>query len=144
MQSLQKKYKASLHESIINLPRESFLIKFREEHGDKAIRYITKLREEIKKKYEKEFYSAKRISDFESEKILGKIQKVLYHLRNRGIFILDGEIEDYVKDKSILENGKITLNSIFKINHLLANGKEIKDIFEIDEFNKFIEKVLSD
>ena len=139
-----KNYGASLHESIINLPRELFLIKFGDKNGDKAISYIAKLREKIKQDYEKNFYLAKRISDFESGEILGKIQKVLHHLRSRGIFILDGEIEDYVKDKFILENDKITLNSIFKINQLLANGKEIENIFEIEEFNRFLENVLSD
>jgi len=129
------------HESVIDLPLEKML----GEEGSSVRSKVVKLRKKIKEKYEEKFYTSKRINDFQDDsQAVKKIKEILELLYNYGIYILDGEIEDYVKDKSILENGKITLNSIFKINQLLANGKEIENIFEIEEFNRFLENVLSD
>ena len=141
-QKERERFNANAHESVENLPLERIV----KVDAGKLRSMVTKLRREIKEKYPELFYTAKKISDFDDEDIKEKIKNVLEELRRKGIWILDGEIEEYIRDKSVLSNkSKFNQNSIFKVSELVTNRyKGIDEIFEQAEFEKFINIVIGE
>jgi len=138
----RKEFNAKAHESVENLPLEEIV----KGNAGKLRSMVTKLRKDIKEKHQELFYTAKKINEFDDKDMKKRIEDVLDNLRKNGIWILDGEIEDYIKDKSILSNnGKFDQDSIFKISELInSRNKDIKVIFEQAGFQNFINRVIGD
>jgi hypothetical protein len=58
---------------------------------------------------------------------------ILSKLRQRGVGILSGEVEDSYQDGSVSGKNKLNLDAVFELNSRIANGENISDIFDIAE-----------
>lgn len=135
-------YKAKKHDSIVDLKQIFFKQNciFGDDGEDKFNKLI-KIRECIKKRQEKKFYTAKEVNELESQE---KIKEILSKLRKNGIGILDGEIENLSLDTSLIStSNKLSLKKIFQINSkLITENKKISDLFNIHPIEEFLNKIL--
>jgi predicted ATP-dependent endonuclease of OLD family len=131
------------HESVVSLG-ESF---FKQDciFGSKwedNVKKIKQVRQKIKTRQEKKFYTAKNINEIDDPK--QECLKLLEDLRNNGICILNGEIEDVFVDNSLTNGNKISLNEIFKVNKYLSeNQYTISKVVNTSEFEDFIKHVFN-
>lgn len=134
------KYKAKPHESIVSLGETFFSQScIFGDDGQNLFQRIQKTRAYLKKENEAAFYTAKNADDFDSE----RLNKFLAELRRGGIGILESEIEGLFKDKELLIDSKVTLETIFELNSRLTKGEDITEILEIKDIVEFLEVVLS-
>jgi len=130
------------HESIISLCSEFFEQRcIYGDRGSGVYKKLQSLREKIKKQTPEAFYTAKRASDInfsgvDTPDILGK-------LRQHGIGILSGEIEDLCQDGTVSPQKKLNLDTVFQLNSRLAAGESICDIFDVTELLELLGTVLS-
>lgn len=137
------KIKSYRHESIESLPKGFFEQKcIFSDQSSAMIDSIKALRADLKKKYESLFYKAKSTEDFPKEK--EAVVALLRKLRNRGVGILDGELENLSKDSVLLSpENKFDREKIFQISHLLQHeGKNISDIINTSLVEEFFESIL--
>jgi len=129
------------HDSILNLGEAYFSCSYIfGDHGSEMYSRIQKMRDEIKKKDERVFYSAKRSSDCFID-----LNDILSELRENGICILSGQIEDLFSDQQFVSypNTKFNLKKVFELRTKLIQGESICDIIDVSEIKSFLQIVLS-
>ena len=142
-----KKYNTKLHESLSNLDREFFRMRFGDDKCDKVRSKLDRIRNYIKSSYEDKFYTAKNIQEFSNDPKYNALINFLKELRNNGVCILSGEIEDLFRRASnfLSKNEKLDIEKIFKLSSILNdknNGKKIRDMIDPSEIREFLESVL--
>ncbi len=140
---LANKYESGKHNSLASLNPSFFEQKsvFGSD-GKKILIEISRIRQEIKTKQEKNFYLAKKVSELDNyKKYLTFIEK----LRKHGIGILNGEIEDLsISHDFMSSNNKLKLDKVFEINRLLVSkDKKISDLFVLEEVEEFLNQVFN-
>ncbi|WPX07742.1 ATP-dependent nuclease [Anaerocellum danielii] len=111
---------------------------------------IKDLRKEIRQKYPKEFEEAKSITLFENyDEIILNLLLLINELKQLGIFILGGEIEDLFLNEEIKEHylgkEKLSLSSILTINQdILAGKKKISEIIDVNPLKEVIDFIIKD
>ncbi len=137
----REKYGAKAHESIINLGAEFFSQNcIFGENGNRIFSKIERVRSSLKANNEKEFYTAKHISNFPGNKELARL---LNDLRQNGVCILDGELEDLSKENSFISSeNKLSIEKVYELNSRLSEGQKITDLFEVSEIGNFLNVVL--
>lgn len=135
------KYRAKKHDCVVGL-KEGY---FKEDYiagskGSELCREVVEMRTKIKQAEEEFFYCTKSVNGslFEAE-----IKTLLGKLRQNGIGIIEGEIEDLVIDKTLLNpEGKFDLGSVFKTSEKLVDGVSIESLINSDNIKVFLAKVL--
>jgi putative ATP-dependent endonuclease of the OLD family len=131
----------SPHESLASLPLEFFgqpcvFGRF----GEAFFKKLQRLREKMKKVDPKSFYLAKKVDDLNLDWIDLPVQ--LSKLRQRGVGLLSGEIEDLCRDGTVSSKKKLSLHAVFELNSRIASGEKISDIFDDSELVELLEAVL--
>lgn len=128
------------HPSAEHLPKEYFA----QQHvggsdGGKLLSRITTLRDRLRKENPKGFYEGKKSSEFKGT----DIASLLNDLRKNGLGLLDGELEDLLKDKSWLgAGGKFGLQHVYEMREQLSAGKQMKDLVQIGAIQDFLTPIL--
>ncbi len=137
-------YGAKVHDSIINLGDKVLCQKcIFGSKGAKVKGWIEKVRRELKEVDEEGFYMAKRVGDLKETGCRETIEtRLLPGLQRHGIGILSGEIEDCFNDDSVLDNGKLSLESVYAINDLRSGGTLVNEIIDTSEIKIFLAAVL--
>ncbi len=111
---------------------------------------VKDLRKKIRQKYPKEFEEAKNITIFENDdEIILNLLLLINELKQLGIFILGGEIEDLFLNEKIKEHylgkEKLSLSSILTINQdILAGKKKINEIIDVNPLKEVIDFIIKD
>ncbi len=111
-------------------------------NGNNVKGRIAKFRNTLKNNDRPAFYTAKNVEDVNSEEHAELLKKHLPTLRENGIGILSGEIEDLFTKNELLEGDKLTLGSVYDINDYRSDGNTIDDIMETDEIKTLLYSVL--
>ena len=131
---------AKPHESVESLGPDFYKQKctFSNE-GPTILAKIQKLRSTLKKSNEQAFYTAKTADTF----LNPEITKALHFLRENGLCILDGQIENLSKKEVFLSpSNKLTLDKVYELNGRLESGEKITDLFDVKEIDEFLRVVL--
>lgn len=136
-----KKYGVKPHESVVSLGDEFFSQpSIFGKDGTDVLREVQRIRNEIKRTEEEQFYKARKVSNIKTEGVADLLAK----LRKNGICVLSGEIEDFSKDKSIMSSSnKINLDKVYELNNQLASGRSIAEVFDASETIEFLETVFA-
>lgn len=102
---------------------------------------IQSLRVEIKQDQEMLFYKAKELSEFSEGDLRAKIETLLTDLGAIGVFILPTEIEGQFLDRSLLDGGKCSDETIRKVRELEA--AELPTIITLDTLKPCIDYALA-
>ena len=131
------KYQAKPHDSVCSLGDEFFkLPHICDTAGSSILKRLGEVRAEIKQDEECAFYTAKTTSEIKNTSMAGTLK----HLREHGICILDGEIENLFKSDP---PNKLTLDRVFDLNRRLVDGASINDIIDSAIIKEFIKYVLA-
>jgi hypothetical protein len=129
------------HESLVSLSPEFFAQEcVYGEKGAAVHKKLQSLREKIRNSDPKVFYLAKRADEVNVDGI--DLPDILSKLRQHGVGILSGEIEDSCQDGSVSGKNKLNLDAVFELNSRIANGENISDIFDITELIEMLGAVL--
>lgn len=134
-------HEARAHDCIIDLPRSFFKQDciFGPQDAEAKVQHLKDLRAQIKLKSAEQFYTAKHVSEIDDSEA---VTETLKELRNNGICILSGEIEDLSQDKEFLSpDQKLTLGRVADLHDRLNAGKRASDLFDVDEFRDFLKAV---
>lgn len=114
------------------------------ENAKDNVEKIKSLREKIKSTDEEMFYKAKSHLDFTDQSLQADVKAMTSTLRDSGIGILDGEIENLSKDHEILSPGniKLDLKKVFQLNRILNEGTSISDLIDIEPIDAFLKAIL--
>jgi len=129
------------HESLVSLPPQFFSQGCM--YGDKGevvLRKLQRLREKIRNTDPKTFYLAKKVDEVKLDGV--DLPDILSKLRQRGIGILSGEVEDSCRDGTVSSKNKLNLDAVFELNARIANGESISKIFDVDELVEVLQAVL--
>ncbi|MEK7671403.1 MAG: AAA family ATPase, partial [Bacteroidota bacterium] len=128
------------HPSAEHLPKEFFL----QPHvvatgGGKLQERIATLRNRLRKENAKSFYEDKDGTQFKDTDLL----PILKELRQRGIGLLDGELEGLFKDKAWIGSGrKFGLQQVYELREQLSTGRKVKDLLDIEPIQEFLMPIL--
>jgi len=140
---LSKTYSSKAHDNVSNLPSGFFeQTHIFDVKGNKIVSKISKLRNSIKNSYPKFFYEGKSILDIPNDDMQMYISAFLKELRNHGVCILSGEIENAFISSLNFSNGKLTLGSIYNLKTQLDSGRQLSDFINITEIKTFLGHVL--
>ncbi len=128
------------HSSAEHLPKEFFAqLHVGGSDGGKLVGRITILRDRLRNENAKGFYEGKKSSEFKD----AGIAPLLKVLRQSGLGLLDGELEDLFKDKSwVGTGGKFGLQHVYELREQLSAGKKMKDLLEIGTIQDFLAPIL--
>jgi len=112
--------------------------------GTNAKGRIAKFRNTLKSGDRSAFYNAKKVEDVSSDEHTDLLEKHLPTLRENGIGILSGEIEDLFFSSTLLDGGKLTLESVYDINDRRSEGDAIDDMMETEEIETLLSTVLNE
>jgi predicted ATPase len=108
--------------------------------GVKAYSNITRLRRKLKESNEEAFYMAKTFDVFADI----PLTEELSNLRQNGICILPGEIENLSKDKTFISpTNKLSLDKVYEINARLLDDPKISSLFDTQTLVEFLQVVFS-
>ncbi len=148
-QEERKTYGAASQESLLNLG-EAFLSQpcIFGKYGGKAETTIEKVRDEIKQSAEASFYQAKQIGELRGklpDTVQAQTVKLLTTLREHGICLLEGEIEDYSNDPMFISSpdNKLTLDKVYELNARVGAGVAITSLFQTEQIQQFLDVVFS-
>ena len=71
------------------------------------------------------------------------LRDILSKLRQRGLGILTGEIEDLCQDATVSSDNKMSLDAVFELNSRIANGENISAIFDVTELIEVLGAILA-
>ena len=110
-------------------------------NGKEAEKRISQIRNDLKASDESKFYLAKSAAEFGDPQLL----TTLSNMRQKGIGILDGEIEHLSKDQSFLSPGskKLKLEKVFDLNARLTDGERLDDILDTTQVLEFLNAVFA-
>lgn len=108
---------------------------------------ITLLRNELRKIQPQFFYTGSKLSDLGNEPINDLFEKtsiLIQDLNAKGIGLLKGTIENYIKDKRFLnDKHKLDLESIYKINNAIyKDDVDINEIIDTEEIKQILIKII--
>lgn len=128
------------HPSVEHLPKEFFSqLHVAATDGGKLQRQITTLRDRLRKENAKGFYEGKDTVQFTDSDLLPMIKE----LRQKGIGLLEGELEGLFKDKSwIGSRKKFGLQHVYELREQLSAGKKMKDLLDIGPIQDFLAPIL--
>lgn len=107
--------------------------------GSRALSWIQKMRSEIKSANPSSFYTAKTASEVSHV----KLTDTLKGLRNNGLCILDGEIEDLFRQKGTLNaNAKLSFDEVYSFQARLVEGEKLGDLLDDAVLRDFLKTVL--
>lgn len=136
-----KKYECKFHESIVSLGKDFFCqtcicgADGEEIHGK-----LNKLRTDLKRQNEQSFYTGKKIEEFDNK----NLPEIISKLKQKGIGILNGEIEDTVIDHEFLPVGKkISLDKVYELGARINNGQKPSAIFNTTQIVEFLNTVFN-
>lgn len=136
------------HESILSLTNDFFEQNcILGKKGNDIFKKIQKLRADIKKNHEREFYLAKSLDDFKQIEYANfkDLNELLKTLRIAGVCILTRQIEAFSKDSIFLSpKNKLDLNKIFDISQRIESGEKISSILDTSEIEEFLSKIIKD
>ena len=137
------KYNAKKHDCVTGLKEGYFKEKYiASNQGTILCQEVIDLRSKIKLEEEEFFYTGKTFINSSNQ---SAIHNLLVKLRENGIGIISGQIEDLIIDKSLLNSeGKYNLDSVFKTSEKLVAGVAIEALFELKEINEFLTKILNE
>lgn len=126
----RRPYDAKPHESIVSLGTAFFsqACTFGDE-GPAILAGIMRMRSVIKRDEEQAFYTATTADEIATP----GLSALLERLRERGVCILSGNIEDLCADATFSAQKKLSLERIFFLNQRLIDGEQITDIFASDD-----------
>ncbi len=108
--------------------------------GAKAKQFIEKLRSQIKELDAASFYTAKSAAQIAHP----NIQQVLDRLRNNGVGILSGELENLSKDYAFLSPmDDLSLEKVYVLHQRLMSGEKISEVLLTSEIEDFLRVVLA-
>jgi energy-coupling factor transporter ATP-binding protein EcfA2 len=130
------------HESVVSLPPDFF----RQEcvygdQGEAIFKKLQRLRDKIRNNDPQGFYLAKKVDEVNVDGI--DLRDILSKLRQRGLGILTGEIEDLCQDATVSSDNKMSLDAVFELNARIANGENISDIFDVTELIEVLGAILT-
>ena len=105
---------------------------------------IAEFRNTLKSEDTPAFYTAKKVEDVSSDDHTELLKQHLPTLRENGIGILSGEIEDLFYSSTLLDGGKLTLEAVYDINDRRTEGDAIDDIMETEEIETLLSAVLDE
>ncbi len=114
------------------------------QRGPKAKGKIEQFRNTLKDEDRDAFYTATKVSEVTSDTHTDLLKEHLPTLRQVGIGILSGEIEDCFTDVNVLNNGKMKLESVYEMNDRRATGTPINEIIDTSEIETFLSAVLGE
>jgi putative ATP-dependent endonuclease of the OLD family len=128
------------HKSIMNLCKEFFGQDcIFGSDGRRAISKIEILRTKLRGNNKELFTNGKTSDDFDD----AEVPIFLKYLRDNGVGILTGEIENCSKDYAFISpNKKLTLEKIYELNERMINGAKITDLLDVSEIKEFLEIVI--
>lgn len=133
------------HESIRELGNGYFCQPYTlNTEGNSTLGRIDKLRNALKTHYPEFFYTAKRLSEIPDGSEKSQIEPLLSELRNHGICILTGQIEDLFINQNDFHGKKLGLADVYVIKQKINDGSHASDIFNIDEIKEFLSCVFSE
>jgi len=137
-------YNALNHDSILSLSPTYFSQAYTFGiHGNEIISRIAKWRNAIKQNFPDVFYKAKNLDEIPAGPLRDKIEGILQELREHGICILSGQIEDvYLPHES--KKDHFDLDDIYKIKRKLDDGVLPSDLFDTSELEVFLHYVLNE
>jgi putative ATP-dependent endonuclease of OLD family len=133
------KYDAKKHRSLESLPLSFFAQSGI--YGSKAETVVSRLakrRARLKTDDEEGFYTAKTAAHFDDS----QLASLLEDLRNHGIGILSGELEDLFRDRSLLDDGKVTVETVYKLSAKIDAGTDPTTLVDTTELEAFLDRVL--
>lgn len=113
-------------------------------NGNSLLGRIDKLRNSIKAKFPKLFYTAKRLSEIPDCTEKSLIMELLAELRSHGICILSGQIEDLFINQNDFHGNKLELTDVYTTKQTLNDGSGISDLFYTDEIMEFLSQVFDE
>ena len=100
------------HESVVSLPP---LLPARNastrDQGEAIFKKLQRLRDKIRNNDPQGFYLAKKVDEVNVDGI--DLQDIFSKLRQRGLGILTGEIEDLCQDATVSSDNKMSLDAVF-------------------------------
>lgn len=135
----RKIYNAKPHASLeslgVNFFSQEHLFGIR---GPKVFAELQRLRASIKVGHEREFYTAKTVKEVPLD-----LSEFLADLRNNGIGILDGQLEDMSKDDDILSSSKkLNLERIIALTGMAQAAGNISHILDVEVPKVLLQAVL--
>lgn len=135
-------YNTKAHPSVADLPTTFFS----QAHvfgarGEPVQRLIVALRNRLRTQEPQVFYEGKQASEFGDPALLRSLKR----LRNAGIGILDGEIEDLSKDNAWLDpnTGKFSLRHVYRLREHLNSGRKMSELFDLSPLAEFLTPILN-
>jgi putative ATP-dependent endonuclease of the OLD family len=135
-----EEYDTKAHPSVEHLPKEFFS----QTHvgaaaGAKLQGQITLMRNKLRKENPKCFYEGKHSKNFKEP----GLPLMIKELRQRGIGLLNGEIEDLFKDKGWMGSAKkFGLQQVYQMREYLAAGKTMKDLIDLGPVKEFLTPII--
>lgn len=137
-------YNAQCHDSLLSLTSHYFSKEYIfGAQGNQVFRRVEKCRNAIKQSYPKLFYQAIIINEIPRGPIRDEILEILTILREHGVCVLSGQIEDvYVPDES--KKNHFDLDKIYEIKRRIDEGASPSDLFNASELEVFLRYVLNE
>jgi predicted ATP-dependent endonuclease of OLD family len=130
------------HESIVSLSPDFFSQQcVYGSKGDGIFRRLQRLREKLRETDPKAFYLAKKVDEVNLDGV--DLREGLSKLRQRGVGILSGEIEDLCRDGTVSGKNKLNLVAVFELNSRIASGEKVSDIFDVAELVELLGSALA-
>lgn len=107
--------------------------------GSKVQSSIAKVRTRLKAADERRFYTAKHIREIADEDLHSGLER----MRQGGVCILPGEIEDLFLDRALLENGKVSYATIYRVHRHLRSGTPLGEMFDPEPVRSFLDAVFA-
>ena len=99
------------------------------------------MREKLRETDPKAFYLAKKVDEVNLDGV--DLREGLSKLRQRGVGILSGEIEDLCRDGTVSGKNKLNLVAVFELNSRIASGEKVSDIFDVAELVELLGSALA-
>ena len=133
------------HESIRELGNGYFCQSYLFElDGNSLLGRIDKLRNALKSNYPESFYTAKRFSEIPDGSEKSQIEPLLSELRNHGICILTGQIEDLFINQNDFHGKKLDLADVYVLKQKINDDSHASDILNVYEIKEFLSCVFSE
>jgi putative ATP-dependent endonuclease of the OLD family len=138
----RKRYGAKAHDSVVSLPLEYFCQPcIFGNRGKDVIAELQKLRAKIKSEAEEAFFTAKQVTGAG----FSGLGDALASLRNAGLGILDGQIEDLSTEPGFLSStNKLDLDKVYEIRARLNAGTKFSSFMSIDQLRQVLAAVFRD
>lgn len=141
---MRTEYDAKSHDSILSLSPHYFTQAYIfGTQGNKILSRIAKWQHAIKENHPDIFYKAKKADEVPSGPLRDEMNNLLKELREHGICVLSGQIEDVYKSHES-KNAHFDLDDIYEIKRRLDSGAPPLNLFDTSEIEDFLRYVLNE